>query len=333
MATDIDIRAVKDDVLTHRTDVLAVKYAQANFGVDLAISSVLVSGGHKPSDIRPKPGGYRFLKRVPGIEAKNVLIMGVVPLYEFRYREIREFARRCLTALAGEAPSVESLSLTLHGAGYGLDEAEAFESEVAGLLDAISARDFPVALRSISFVERNQGRFERLESLLRDLLPSIKPLEPETLGRYLRSEPAESERLRAAGYASDSKPRIFVAMPFRDEMDDVYELAIQGAVREAGFLCERADLSVFTGDVVQWVKDRIRSAEIVVADLTDANPNVYLEVGYAWGCGKPTLLLAKDEGELKFNVRGQKHILYKRIKTLKPALADALIQLKKSLRT
>ena len=28
-----------------------------------------------------------------------------------------------------------------------------------------------------------------------------------------------------------------------------------------------------------------------VADLTTANPNVYLEIGYAWGMGKPTVLL------------------------------------------
>ena len=65
-------------------------------------------------------------------------------------------------------------------------------------------------------------------------------------------------------------------------------------MRSAGFLCERADLSAFTGDVMDWVRNRIKTAKLVIADLTEANPNVYLEVGYAWGCEVPTVLLTKD---------------------------------------
>jgi hypothetical protein len=82
-----------------------------------------------------------------------------------------------------------------------------------------------------------------------------------------------SERLRSAGYESNSKPNIFVAMPFDEKMDDVFHYGIQGAVNTAGFLCERADLSSFTGDIMEWVKKRIRSAQLVIADLTNANPN------------------------------------------------------------
>ena len=83
-------------------------------------------------------------------------------------------------------------------------------------------------------------------------------------------------------------------------------------------------MSTFTGDVMQWVKDRISSASLIVADLTDANPNVYLEVGYAWGCGKPTVLLTKDTRQLKFDVRSQRCVLYKKIKDLEISLAKEL---------
>ena len=68
-----------------------------------------------------------------------------------------------------------------------------------------------------------------------------------------------SERLRAAGYSSGTKAHVFVAMPFRDDMDDVFHYGIQSAVKSAGFLCERADLASFTGDVLDWVRSRIRS--------------------------------------------------------------------------
>jgi hypothetical protein len=46
------------------------------------------------------------------------------------------------------------------------------------------------------------------------------------------------------------------------------------------------------------------------ADLSDANPNVYLEVGYAWGRGRPTLLVVRDSSHLKFDVQGQRCLIY-----------------------
>jgi hypothetical protein len=119
-------------------------------------------------------------------------------------------------------------------------------------------------------------------------------------------------------------------MPFAEEMDDVFHYGIQGAVNAAGLLCERADLSTFTGDVIDWVKRRISSATLVVADLSSANPNVYLEVGYAWGCRVPTVLLARDANDLKFDVMSQRCILYKSIKSLEEALRRELQGLSKS---
>jgi hypothetical protein len=52
--------------------------------------------------------------------------------------------------------------LTLHGAGCGLDELEAFESEIAGVVDSIRTLDFPERLSEILFVEGNPGRAMRL---------------------------------------------------------------------------------------------------------------------------------------------------------------------------
>lgn len=93
-------------------------------------------------------------------------------------------------------------------------------------------------------------------------------------------------------------------------MDDTYHYGIQNAVRAAGFVCERADRTSFVGDVVQWVLNRIRTASLVIADLTDANPNVYLEVGYAWGREVPVVLLTQATTDLEFNVRGQRCLVY-----------------------
>ncbi len=176
------------------------------------------------------------------------------------------------------------------------------------------------------------SRADRLREVLHELLPNGEIPGAGKVTETVEKE-ARAERLRAAGYASSGKDHIFVAMPFRDDMDDTYHYGIQGAVRRAGFVCERADLSSFTGDVLEWVKKRIRNATLLIADLTHANPNVYLEVGYAWGCGVPTVLLIRQHGDekvdeqLEFDTRGQRCLPYKSIKDLEGLLTDELSSL------
>jgi nucleoside 2-deoxyribosyltransferase len=81
-------------------------------------------------------------------------------------------------------------------------------------------------------------------------------------------------------------------------------------VRKCGYVCERVDEAAFTGDIVERIRDGIRNAEFVIADLTDARPNVYLEVGYAWGQGRPVLLVAREGQQLHFDVSHHKCVFY-----------------------
>jgi hypothetical protein len=72
-------------------------------------------------------------------------------------------------------------------------------------------------------------------------------------------------------------------------------------------------------------KKRIDSARLLVADLSTANPNVYLEVGYAWGRGVPTVLVARDTAGLGFDVKGQRCLVYNNsIKKLEDSLTKEL---------
>jgi hypothetical protein len=214
--------------------------------------------------------------------------------------------------------------MTIHGVGYGLDETEAFDSLIAGLVDAARDGDYPPDLTSIAIVDRDIRRAERLQKALADILPvSGIPVAVQIDD----GASTHRNRLRAVGYDSDSKPHVFAVMPFTDDMDDVYHYGIKAAVNDAGYLCERADLSSFTGDVMEWVKQRIASASLVIADLTTANPNVYLEVGYAWGRGIPTVLIVRDTDELKFDTRSQRCLPYKKIKELEASLRKELLEL------
>jgi hypothetical protein len=87
-------------------------------------------------------------------------------------------------------------------------------------------------------------------------------------------------------------------------------------------------MAVFTGDVLSRIKERIETASLVIADITGGNANVYLEVGYAWGKDRPTLLVAKKGEDLKFDIQGQRCISYKNIADLAKSLGKDLAVLR-----
>jgi len=224
-------------------------------------------------------------------------------LSRFEYAEIRSFTRRSLGFLLQSSPA--HIAITLHGVGYGLDERESFLAQLGGIADSFSDL---VSVRQISFVERSKQRAERIRTYLEETWPWAlkrdgRPASPSNMA-------GETAEKITAGAGSKAKSHVFVAMPFSKELEDVFFFGIQSPVNTAGLLCERMDMVAFTGDILDKVKARIESAALVIADLTGANPNVCLEVGYVWGKGRPTLLLSKKTEELKFDVRGQRCIVY-----------------------
>ena len=74
-------------------------------------------------------------------------------------------------------------------------------------------------------------------------------------------------------------------------------------LQETQYVCERLDQA---GDVMQidvTVEDRLRKAKMVIADLTEKNPNVYYEVGFARGLGRADIQIAEEGAELPADVR------------------------------
>src|SRR5262249_49163192 len=246
-------------------------------------------------------------------------------LWHFRYAQIREFASRVLEALEESAPQTRHVAATIHGVNYGLDEMESFSAELAGVLDAQARGGRPPGLGRVTFVEVNPQRAARLTTALHHLLPDGLAASRVTVSA---PPPANGRAMPSVGRESEAKPHVFVAMPFSDEFDDIYYYAVEPVVKAAGYLCERADTRCFSGDILDWIKARVRSAALVIADLTTANPNVYLEVGYAWGHARPTILLTRDLADLKFDVRGQRCVVYKRIRDLEESLKRELNEMK-----
>lgn len=317
----VNVVIVDGDILDYPSSVAVFKFARALHGADRAAYDALKRGGLHVD--LPRQGQYSVVETRRAIPPQKVLFAGVEDLAQFGYPEIRNFARFALGAVANAERKARSISITLHGPGYGLDEVESFHAEVAGLIDAIQAGEAPPELAQIVFVELNRDRAGRLRTLLSYILPSGS-IVIESGGSVVSLEKERADIVRTAGFESSRKVHVFVAMPFTEKMEDVFELGIKPAVNERGYLCERADLMTFVGDINQWVKERIATADMVVADLTTANPNVYLEVGYAWGTGRPTVLVAEKGTSLMFDVQTQRCLLYKNITDLKAKLAVEL---------
>jgi len=320
MEKKIDIECA--DVIDFPCDVLILKYAQAHYGADGDVAYRLTSDEETASKITPLPDEYVFLPSEGKIAAKQVLFVGVNSLGRFGYGQIRSFANYSMEIVASHMPEVKHVAMTMHGVGYGLDEREAFLAQMAGLLDAFREYLVPNSLECITIVERNRGRATRIKNIFDEYIVSKSQLNNE---RSFAKTFARSEI--DAGSQSNKKPHIFVAMPFTEDMEDVYGFGIQGPINAAGYLCERVDMTTFTGDILGQIKVRIETASLVIADLTGANPNVYLEVGYAWGRKKPTLLIAKKHEELKFDVRGHRCLIYKNISDLANKLKKDLVEL------
>ena len=292
------------DVATFPCDVLVLKFAQGFYGADEHIATKLKMYF---SETNLTPGSFLILPTNGNIAAHEVLFVGVRPLSDFDYPQIREFAKRSLQILDDRPSFVENIAMTMHGVGYGLDERECFLAQIAGVLDAFETGNMVGRSANVTIVEKSEPRAARLKNILKETLPAEFTDEDYS--------PVTGHSIDA-GAASMNKPHVFVAMPFSDEMEDVYFFGIQEPVHEAGLLCERVDMTTFTGDILERIKSRIETATFVIADLTGANPNVYLEVGYAWGKGRQTLLIAKQSDPLKFDVQSQRTLKYKNITDL-----------------
>ena len=106
------------------------------------------------------------------------------------------------------------------------------------------------------------------------------------------------------------KPFVFVLMPFKPEFDDIYQFGIKAACNDAGTYCERVDEQVFEGSILDRIFNQISKADIIIADMTGQNSNVFFETGYALGLGKRYILLTQKVEDIPFDLKHYTHTIY-----------------------
>lgn len=113
-----------------------------------------------------------------------------------------------------------------------------------------------------------------------------------------------------AEHRTTPKPFVFVLMPFEEIFTDVYKLGIKAACADAGTYCERLDEQIFDESMLERVYNQIAKADLVIADMTGRNPNVFYEVGYAHALGKRVVLVTQKAEDIPFDLKHYYHIVY-----------------------
>lgn len=110
---------------------------------------------------------------------------------------------------------------------------------------------------------------------------------------------------------SAHEPRIFVVMQFGEPYDSLYKEVIQPISSTIGFKAFRGDDVFRPGVILQDIRRGIVESDVIIAEITPVNANVFYELGYAHALEKPTILLANRNVEkLPFDISGYRVIFY-----------------------
>jgi hypothetical protein len=117
---------------------------------------------------------------------------------------------------------------------------------------------------------------------------------------------------------------LFVIMPFGTRSDEsvsggrpinfdaVYQRLIRPAATHANFKVLRIDEVVSPGSIGDQYLRELFTADVVLADISVPNANVFYELGIrqAMGTG-PTVLIAQEKAKLPFDIQEQRVVFYR----------------------
>ena len=123
---------------------------------------------------------------------------------------------------------------------------------------------------------------------------------------------------------SGARPRAFVVMQFTEPFNSLYAEVIRPVCEELQFEAYRADDVFRPGLVLQDIIAGLVESDAIIAEITPTNANVFYELGYAHARNTPTVLLARRNGTLPFDISGHRVIFYDDTIRGKPEVEAAL---------
>ena len=237
----IEISVQCADVANVPADLLLLKHAQGFHGADQMVAALLTGRGIcKEVDIAPPNGNHVLLESGGAIAAKRTLFLGTPRLRNVSLSGNGAIRARAIEIIDENRLPVRTLTTTVHGVNYGLDVAESLRALILGFQQGLATSPLP-QLEKIIFAERVGRRCELLQTLLQGVeivsaphaaTPGQPAALPATATLNVGTTPAAE---------SVKKKSVFVAMPFVEEFEDVYQFGIYSTIRRCGYICEKVD--------------------------------------------------------------------------------------------
>ena len=102
----------------------------------------------------------------------------------------------------------------------------------------------------------------------------------------------------------------FVISPFGEPFDTYFTHIVKPALEECGLYAIRGDSLYRPTTIVDDIWQGIREAKLLIAELTDRNPNVFYELGLAHAISKPVILISKSIDDVPFDLRSIRVFVY-----------------------
>ena len=133
-----------------------------------------------------------------------------------------------------------------------------------------------------------------------------------SLSSYTSSEKSGQTILSNPVWGSPEKVNIdlFVIMPFRKELQSIFDKHIKIIANNMGLSCIRGDDSFSTKSIMDEVWSSIYHANLCIVDCTGRNPNVFYELGIAHTLGRKTILIAQSVDDIPFDIQHMRVIIY-----------------------
>ncbi|MFX0021201.1 MAG: hypothetical protein ACFE9S_02675 [Candidatus Hermodarchaeota archaeon] len=105
--------------------------------------------------------------------------------------------------------------------------------------------------------------------------------------------------------------KIFMLMPYRGYLNSIYEEHIKKPLISMGHKVTRADDISKSTNILTDILDLTRRSDIIIADLTEKNPNVFYELGIAHEKGKWVIQICQEGEKIPFDLAQIRTIFYR----------------------
>lgn len=261
----------------------------------------------------------RYASRIPGLIRMDRALLYIRQQLEKRIRDLSERktkglgenAEWMLSRFAREVTQLSAMS----GDSY-------LAQQVYGTISQLTARtpreDAIVVLRDLL---RKLEQYEPVADLedvdsLRERIANLEDQLSESSGEVTSTLDTSEEST------------VFVIMPFKPEFNDVWKGGIQRAAQAEGFKPIRVDMINRSTNITDDIVDSIDKCRLAIVDVTDNNPNVMFELGYALAKQKPNIIISQSADYLPFDIRNIRTIVYQNtwsgVEELKNKIQDFL---------